>query len=283
MTTHTFLAFILDHLEIVLDALQLLITIGAGVACFFLIRPADKKLQQLQSDLQRQTDAVNSVRTAIMDAGVEHQIEHHRTLIKEHLLVFRAFQKVYSSSGILQWGEALKDLGEIKRNNRPSPGLKAFSDAISQFLSDNWMQDSVFQEAAEAELFVSDRIWKLFIFGKTLLSLFQIQLRELGLNSEQSFVKKDEVKRTLSQLFPNDLELFDRFGTAYYYTLITKIRFELIKEIKSVIAQTPLNSKPLSELNIMAERIAFEQENRDFPAVPDFAKRESKVPPRTTT
>ena len=262
--------------------LQILVVIGGGLVCFFWIRPADKKIQQLQSNLQRQTDAMNSVRTAIMGAGVGLQIEHHRTLVKEHLLVFRAFQKVYSSSGILQWGESLNDLGEIKRNNPHSPGLKAFSDTISQLISDNWMKDPVFQEVSEAELFVSDKIWKLFVFGKTLLSLFQLQLRELGLDSEQSLVKIDDVKKTLSQLFPDDIDLFDRFGTSYYYTLITKIRYELVKEIKSVINQTPLDSKPLLDLNTMAERIAFKQETNGFPTVPDFAKRKSKVPPRTT-
>ncbi len=263
--------------------LQILIVIGGGIVCFFWIRPADKKLQQLQSNLQRQTDAMNSVRTAIMDASVGLQIEHHRTLVKEHLLVFRAFHKVYSSSGILKWGESLNDLAEIKRNNPPSPGLKAFSNTISQLLPDNWMKDSIFQEVSEAELFVSDKIWKLFVFGKTLLSLFQLQLRELGLDSTHSLVKTDDVKKTLSQLFPEDIDLFDKFGTSYYYKLITKIRYELVKEIKSVINQTPLDSKPLSNLNTMVERIAFEQETNEFPPIPDFAKRESKVTPQATT
>lgn len=255
------------------DAIQLIITVIAGVLCYIWIRPADKKLQQLQADLQRQTDKVDTIRSAVMDAGVEYQIEQHRNRVKEHLLIYRAFRKIMSYSGLLQSGESLKDLAEIKRTHSHSQGLRDFSVSLLQTIPQDWAKDSVFEEAAEAQLFVSERVWRLFVLGKSLLLSFQLQLHELGLDTETTIITNDGIKKTIATLFPNDVSFFEQFGTSYYYSLLKKIEAEIIAALQEVINRSPIDPKPLCGFNELVESIAVAQPIQNPVIIPNFARR----------
>ena len=258
-----------------LDAAQLLLGIIAGVCCYFWIRPADKKLQRFQADLQKdiaklqgdiQKDSakIEGVQSALLDAEVRFRLENHEHLVQSCILVYRAFQKIESSAGIVRTVEPLLDLGTIKRTHPPSANLTAFADWISSQTPKEWKKDPVFDQVAKAELFVSPRIWQLFNLAKTLLFAVQLQVAELGLATKETLVEVDSVRKSILALFPDDKEYLDRFGTSTYATYLRRIRKELVAAIRDEIWQSPVDVSPLAEASLLAEQTFL-----DASSIPD--------------
>lgn len=259
---------------VVLDAIQLLFSVVAGIVCYFWIRPADKKFQVLQATLQQQSDKIDTIRSLVLDAGIQHQIERHRKIVEECLLVHNAFRKIMTYSLALKLAESLKDFREIKKMGGRSQTQKTFFELfIQEWLPDNWTKDPIFEKVDEAELFVSDRIWELYSLGQTLLIMFQMQLKELIFEIDESYVKLDALKLQIGKVFPSEVEFFEKYGTSWYYALLMRIHGELHREIKAVIKQIPIDQVPFESLNTIAEDLALSKYGKASIAIPEQLKR----------
>lgn len=247
----------LELWNLVLTAATFLTAVVGGVVCWRWVRPADRKLKNLETQLDALSHQFNSridsLRSVMLESEIKFGEHRYERMVESCLLVRKAFQRVMSSFGILALCKAIKDIEEI----RSSVGLDErarFYTVLAQYMpkEDCWKHPDIVA-AEEAEVFVPARVWQLYTAASRLLAALHLQIMTLAIDFDAAKIKTEMAYKNVEAVLPGQYSLLSKYGTAWYGFAIEALYKSLIVEIRKEVGADPIKIEDLIAKNEQVE------------------------------
>ncbi len=247
----------LEFWNFVLTVATFLAAVVGGVICWWWVRPADRKLKNLETQLEALSHQFNSridsLRSVMLESEVKFGEQRYERMVGSCLLVRKAFQRLMSSFGVLALCKAIKDIEEI----RSSLGLDErarFYTLLSQYMpkEDCWKHPDVVA-AEDAEVFVPARVWNLYTAASQLLAALHVQIMTLGIEFDPSDIKTNMAYKKVDAVLPGQYDLLSKLGTMWYSSVVEELYKSLIVEIRKAVGADPIKVEDLIAKNEQVE------------------------------
>lgn len=257
----------IEFWNFVLSALTFIVGLVIGFVSWKWVRPADRRLKIMEAALTRNNEAIGTIRSAMIEAGVRNNESRHTRVLESCLQVYKVFRKINSSCGIMAICRCFRDLEEIRIKCDDKRAIAKFAEWVLQFIpKDVWTQEEV-REVAEAELFVPARVWQIYGAASMLIGCFQAQLLSLASQMDGSLVNIDQIYQKVDAILPGQLAYLKQFGSRWYGHVLEALQRELVAEIRKVVGMEPVAAE-----NVVALNEGFEEKWHQKHPVPDEFK-----------
>lgn len=254
-------------MSIVLNIVATAASLIAAVVAWCCVRPADKKLSALAALLQRNNESVASMRNALLGSSVRLTELQYVKLGDACEAVYRAFVKIQSASaGLLMICASLKDLNEIRTTLKQDGKLDRVREWLDLFVKEEMLTPIKLDDLSVSEIYVPDRVWKLYSAACSLYSAAIIQMATLKNGIDVQLVKSDEIYAEVDRVIPGQDEFLTRFGTSGYRSSMSLIKTALLNEIRASLKNEPITASAVVSLNESLEQTA------KMPPIPDDLK-----------
>lgn len=239
----------------------------AALVAWCYVRPADKKLSAVEASLQRNNEGVASMRNALLDSSVRLKELRYIKLEESCEAIYRAFTKVQgASAGLLMICASLKDLDEIRMTLHRDGKLDRIQKWLGLFVKDEMLTPIKQDDLSMPEIYVPDRVWKLYNAACSLYSAAIIQMTTLKNGLDLQLVKTKDIYAEVDQVLPGQGEFLTRFGTLGYHSSMSLIKTALLNEIRRTLKNGPITASAVVALNECFEQTA------KIPPVPNDLK-----------
>ena len=230
-------------------------SVASFLCCWFFIRPADKKLESIKSELQRNNESLSSMRNALLDSSVRLTEAKYKRLVESCEDVYRSFMKMYcTSAGLLMICASLKDLDEIRKYLQTENKLDRAREWLNLFVKDEMLVPIKSDDLSTAEIYVPDKVWKLYNAGNSLYASAIMQMATLKNGIDIQLVKLDKVYSEIETVLPGQKEFLEKFGTFGYQSSMNVIKISLLNEIRLAIQNECLEALDVIDINRRFER-----------------------------
>ena len=248
----------------ILDLLGCIGGVSSAIFCWFLVRPADKKLAKVQAGLARNNESISSVRNAILDSSIRLTEVKYAKIVESCEEFYRAFKNVYSASSyLLNTCSALKDLNEIHSILKKEHKLHQARVWLDLIVKDDMLTPIKVNDLTIAEIYVPNRVRQLYEAAYCLYASAIMQMALLKNGIEVKLVKLESVSTSIATVMPEHKELLERFGTSVYATIMDSIGTLILNEIRKTLKNEAINVSTMMDINHQYEKKA------KLPQVPD--------------
>lgn len=263
----------MEFWNLVLNVMTIAIGCLSGFMCWCFLRPADVKMKHLESELNENNARMDSLRSSMLDACVRSNEARNSRMLESCVQVYKAYQHVASSCGVMRLCRGLRDLKEIRTNLSGNPALDRFGDwlmSLGPKYDVVWRHPDVLA-VTQAEIFVPARIWNIYSAMTLLVGALQIQIASIRIELSSPLVDENMIYNIVDSIIPGQAKLLRQYGTAWYSFVVEQLRKELISEIRKVVGVDPVDAEALSDANRQVERIlsgtdSVPEEFREFAA-----------------
>ena len=218
--------------------------------CWFFIRPADKKLESIKTELQRNNECISSMRSTILDSSVRLTEVKYRKLVESCEDVYRSFMKVYgASAGLLMICASLRDLDEIRKYLQKENKIDRAREWLGLFVKDEMLVPIKSDDLSIAEIYVPNRVWKFYNVANSLCASAIMQMATLKNGIDVQLVKLDNVYSEIESVLPGQSGFLKRFGTSGYRSCMNLIKSSLLNEIRMTIKNESLEASDVIDIN----------------------------------
>ena len=236
----------IDTANLLLNIVTLAMGLIGGFICWKWIKPADAKMAKLQSELERRNDEVKDLRNILLTSVVRNKEAIYDHIVSASSSLYKAFQSLYAKSAFLGMLRAMNDLGIIWQKLSENERGK-FGDFLRAIVpGDVLTRKPTPEDLGEVELFASVRAWDLYSLAELLFASAQIQIISFGVFQEEVKFDKDKLYKQSENLFPEGGHILREFGTMGYWSLMERIRVEIIKELRQSIGASPVTIELLT-------------------------------------
>lgn len=251
----------------ILNAVAALGGLVAALIGWFCVRPANKKLAVVEASLQRNNESVASMRNALLDSTVRIKEMKYAKLEESCEAVYRSFVKVFgAASGLLLICAGMKDLDEIRKTMQRENKLDRVHDWLGLFVKDEMLVPIQPADLSIAEIYVPDRVWKLYNAANSLYASAIMQMATLKNGLDVQLEDRKSLYAAIEQVIPGQGKILEEFGTTGYRSVMGLIKTSLLNEIRVVLENEPITASVVVDVNERFQHMA------GIPTIPEDLK-----------